>query len=267
MQQPFAAAMAAGLGLHTRRGKATTFAAGGEWVAIHCGQNDEHLKNAGLLAKVRALWPDCPSDNELRAQQRCVLGIAHFVDGGCDASAAAKHDFFLQNYDCSKPVAWRADAARCCSTPLPYPKGNLQVWHLTRGGFAEALSSADALLALVARDGAAASSSAFAVKMEEAPAGVKFETKSAVKSEVPVAVTKRASASGKKRATAATTGQGLAEDANDAAAGKVSKRGIKRELDDLGPMEMYRPKHRGATVTAVISKGPPAPRAPRGRFQ
>ena len=38
----------------------------------------------------------------------------------------------------------------------------------------------------------------------------------------------------------------------------MSKR--KKELDDLGPIETYGPRHRGATVTARVDSGPPAPR-------
>jgi hypothetical protein len=36
-----------------------------------------------------------------------------------------------------------------------------------------------------------------------------------------------------------------------------------RELDWLGPIILYGPRHRGATVTARIDAGPRAPRAPR----
>ena len=142
MQQPFAAAMAAGIGLFTRRGKPTALAPGGEWVAVHCGQNDEHIRNPQLMREIRAAWPACPSDAALRAGQRSILGLAHFVDGACDARAAAAKDRFLALYDCSKPVAWRADAARACAAPLPYPKGNLQLWHLQREGFTTASDGA-----------------------------------------------------------------------------------------------------------------------------
>lgn len=137
MQQPFAAAMVAGVGLFTRRGKPIAFAKGGEWIAIHCGQNEEHLKNMDLMKDIRQMWPACPDTETLRAGQRSVLGIAHFVDGACDAKVAAASDSFLARYDCTKPVAWRADSARACAAPLPYPKGNLQVWHLQKHGFSE----------------------------------------------------------------------------------------------------------------------------------
>jgi hypothetical protein len=142
MQQPFAAAMAAGVGLYTRRGKPTALAPGGEWVAVHCGQNDEHVKNPQLMREIRRAWPACPSDAALRAGQRSILGVAHFVDGACDARAASAKDAFLALYDCSKPVAWRADAARACAAPLPYPKGNLQLWHLLGEGFTRASDGA-----------------------------------------------------------------------------------------------------------------------------
>ena len=39
---------------------------------------------------------------------------------------------------------------------------------------------------------------------------------------------------------------------------------MSRELRDLGPVQPYRPRHRGATVTALLSSGPPAPRRPVG---
>jgi hypothetical protein len=96
MQQPFAAAMVAGQGLYTRRGKPTKFKSGGEWVAVHCGQNSEHLNNTPLMEKVRERWPACPSDEELKQQQRCVLGVAHFVDGAVPAKEA-ESDFYLAN--------------------------------------------------------------------------------------------------------------------------------------------------------------------------
>lgn len=119
MQQPFAAAMAAGVGLFTRRGKPAAFPPGGEWIAIHCGQNDEHLRNVPLMNEIRRVWPACPTDAALRAGQRSVLGVAHFVEGSCDAKKAAATDVFLARYDCTKPVAWRADSARESSAPLP----------------------------------------------------------------------------------------------------------------------------------------------------
>ena len=169
MQQPYAAAMVAGEGLYTRRGKSTSFASGGEWVAIHCGQNSEHLNNATVMKAIRARWPACPSDAELRAQQRCLLGAARFVDGCVDAKAASKGDFFLANYDCAKPVAWRADGARACPRPLPYPKGQLQVWHLARGGFADAADAA----AIVALAKGGTGGGAVKVKQEEGAAGPK----------------------------------------------------------------------------------------------
>lgn len=137
MQQPFAAALANGICLYTRRGKPTTFPASGEVVGVHCGQNDEHLRNGALMREVRRVWPGCPTDEALRAGQRSILGVARFVDGACDARAAAKTDPVLALYACTKPVAWRADAARACAAPLPYPKGNLQLWHVAEGGFAD----------------------------------------------------------------------------------------------------------------------------------
>jgi hypothetical protein len=158
MQQPFAAAMAAGRGMYTRRGKPAAFAPSGEWVAIHCGQNDEHLKNAALMRDIRRVWPGCPPDEALRAGQRSILGVARFVDGACDAKAAAAGDVFLARYDCSKPTAWRADSARACATPLSYPKGNLQLWHLLKGGFARPAEGA--LLLGLARAAAGAASGA-----------------------------------------------------------------------------------------------------------
>ena len=155
MQQPYAAAMVHGQGLYSRRGKAVRFADEGEWVAIHCGQSTEHLKNSTLMAAVREHWPSCPSDEDLRAQQKCIIGLARFVDGDVDATAAAKDDFYLAGYDCSKPVAWRADSARCITWPLSYPKGQLQVWHVCRGGFADG-ADAEGLLSLAREDGSAA---------------------------------------------------------------------------------------------------------------
>jgi len=156
MQQPFAAAMAHGVGLFTRRGKPAKWAAGGEWVAVHCGGNGEHLKNTKLMAEVREEWPECPADDELRAQQKHLLGVAHFVDGDCDARAAERQCFFLRRYDCTKKSAWRADASRPCTHPVAYPRGALQVWHLYEEGFADAAEAEQVLdLAGGARAGAA----------------------------------------------------------------------------------------------------------------
>jgi len=45
--------------------------------------------------------------------------------------------FFLQRYDCTKSTAWSANKAVPVSGTgaVPYPKGNLQVWHLYAEGF------------------------------------------------------------------------------------------------------------------------------------
>jgi len=240
MQQPYAAAMAAGRGLYTRRGKATKFPDGGEWIAVHCGQNDEHLQNHATMQQIREEWPECPSDGDLRAQQRCLLGVVHMVDGNVAASTAAKTDAFLANYDCCKPVAWRADAARSCERPLPYPKGNLQVWHLTQSGFA-ASEDAAVILELVG--------SAVDVKAE-----VKTEMKEEVEPEVKAEAEAKAAKvpRGEKRA-----GPPGGDDAEPKAEPKA-----RREIAGLGPTQTYRPAHRGATVAARKSAGPRAPRRP-----
>ena len=144
LQQPFAAAMAAGIGLYTRRGKPTAFSKG-EWVAVHCGQSEEHLKNARLMQEIRRAWPACPTDEALRAGQRSILGLAHFVDGACNAAQAAAACPILKHYSCTKPTAWRADSARACAAPLAYPKGNLQLWHLSKSGFSKPADCAELL--------------------------------------------------------------------------------------------------------------------------
>ena len=248
MQQPFAAAMVAGQGLYTRRGKATAFDSAGEWVAVHCGQNDEHLKNAALMEQVRIRWPACPSEEELRGQQKCLLGVARFIDGDVSASTAEKTDFFLAHYDCCKPVAWRADMARAACVPVSYPKGNLQVWHLKSNGFTNGPADAEAILALTGRtfdDGKAVNGSAKEDK---------------VKVEEPEQQARKGST---QRAApwldAAVKTESVKEDEDEKA--PAPKR-VKKELAGLGPMQTYRPKHRGATVTAFKSSGPPAPRNP-----
>ena len=148
MQQPFAAAMAHGQTMYTRRGKPAKFhGEEGEWIAIHCGSNKEHVKNSQLMARVREHWPECPSDEELLAQQKTVVGLARFVDGNVCARAAERADFFVSVYDCKKASAWRTDAAIACARPLSYPKGALQVWHLYSDGFADSAGEAE-LLAL-----------------------------------------------------------------------------------------------------------------------
>lgn len=163
MQQPFAAAMVAGEGLYTRRGRSVAFgkgvatacvdeATGGEWVAVHCGRNDVHLRNKSLMAAVRKHWPSCPSDEELRRGQACLLGVVRIVDGGVDMKRdpGANSCFYLARYDCSKPFAWRADCGRAFAEPIAYPRGQVQVWHIKRGGFTGANPREDAfaLLAL-----------------------------------------------------------------------------------------------------------------------
>ena len=44
---------------------------------------------------------------------------------------------FLNRYECSKKVAWRADEGRALNEPVSYPKGNLQVWHVVEEGFGD----------------------------------------------------------------------------------------------------------------------------------
>ena len=98
MQQPYAAAMVAGKGLYTRRGQPKTFTEGGEWIAIHCGQNNTHL-NPITMPRIRKAWPECPSDDVLRKGQRSILGIARFVDSVWAAIPPASTDPLLANYD------------------------------------------------------------------------------------------------------------------------------------------------------------------------
>ena len=188
-----------------------------------------------------------------------MLGVARFVDGSVKASTAERSDVFLQRYDCTKPVCWRADAARACVQPIPYPKGQLQVWHLTRGGFTGKHTDAAAILALASETGgatgAADGATAAAAKVKEEPM--------VEGSKVPWG----------KRCTVEGVGavrEGDAGASQDVGGGKrvkvelrkvEQKRGT-RELSGLGPMEPRRPLHRGATVTALVSSGPPAPRKP-----
>ena len=191
MQQPFAAAMVHGQGMFTRRGRSVAFGAGaanacvdgssnGEWVAVHCGRNNVHLNNKSLMKEVRAHWPACPSDSELKAAQACIVGIVRIVDGGVDmkTDAAARGCFFLNRYDCSKRFAWRADLGRTLPRPVAYPKGQVQVWHLKAGGFTGTDPAGDvaSLLALAKGGGAVkdepgtASGATAVVKSEQAGA-------------------------------------------------------------------------------------------------
>jgi len=146
MQQPFAAAMAHGKGLYTRRGRATRFGPAAnnsfvdgkaEWVAIHCGRNNEHLRNKKLMKEIREHWPECPSDSELKAAQSCIVGVARVVEGDIvlAESRPAQTDFFISRYVCSKKFAWRADKGVAISPPIAYPRGQVQVWHLKDSGF------------------------------------------------------------------------------------------------------------------------------------
>ena len=118
------------------------------------------------MSAVRKHWPACPSDAQLHQQQRCILGIAHFVDGALPAtSGPAAEDFFLQNYTCTKTSAWRADAASPCAEPLSFPKGALQLWRVYRQGFADAADEKKLLGLLVKQEKKAA------VKKEKAAPG------------------------------------------------------------------------------------------------
>jgi hypothetical protein len=137
MQQPFAAAMVCGMGKFTRRGKCVDFGPSGEWIAIHCGANDTHLKNAKLMKEVRAHWPDCPSDADLKASQKHLIGVSHFIDGAVDSSGEeAGSCFFVKHYPaCSKKFAWRADYTVPSKVPVAYPKGQVQIWHIYKEGF------------------------------------------------------------------------------------------------------------------------------------
>ena len=74
LQQPFASAMVHGHNTFTRRGKATSFAEDGEWVAIHCGSNNAHMNNPSTMAKIREAWPECPTDDKLKQGMKCILG-------------------------------------------------------------------------------------------------------------------------------------------------------------------------------------------------
>ena len=180
MQQPFAAAMVAGVGLFSRRGRATRFGDigknsakertfgptdGSEWIAIHCGQNNEHLRNKPLMKRVREFWPDCPPDEELISAQKCLLGVALFVDGAVPGPVASKQCAILREYPCSKPVAWRAATARALAAPAPYPKGQVQVWHVYKEGFTS--SSADSKKVLALTKGALKNLKNFDVKAEK----------------------------------------------------------------------------------------------------
>ena len=139
MQQPYAAAMAAGVCHYTRRGKATSFhGVSEEWVAIHCGSNDEHLKNKDAMAAIRRAWPDCPDDATLKAGQRHFLGFARFQDSVPASAKGPTQCAFMQQYLCSKPFCWRADAGSALPRPIPYPKGNLQIWNVYDDAFGNA---------------------------------------------------------------------------------------------------------------------------------
>jgi hypothetical protein len=138
MQQPFAAAMVHGQGLFTRRGKPVSFGEEGEWLAIHCGANDTHLKNESLMEEVRAQWPECPSNEDLKAAQKHLVGVANFVETVGSTAKEAKGDFFVSHYpECSKKFAWRASSAVPCKMPVHYPKGQVQIWHVCEEGFGD----------------------------------------------------------------------------------------------------------------------------------
>ena len=69
---------------------------------------------------------------------KSLLGFARFVDGGCSmTSTECRQDPFLQSYPCEKAYAWKADGVRAVpfQAPVPYPKGQLQIWHVTAEGF------------------------------------------------------------------------------------------------------------------------------------
>ena len=109
---------------------------------------------------------------------------------------AAAGDFYLQAYDCAKSFAWRADAAVACSKLMPYPRGNLQVWHLTEEGFAET-SDAHHVLGLVAS----------AVASPPGLAAVKQEVKQEVKSEPQVKAEPSTKPSGRRASSGAAGGR------------------------------------------------------------
>jgi hypothetical protein len=138
MQQPYAAAMAAGVGLFSRRGKVANFPPGGEWLAIHCGQNNEHIDNEAKMAKIRKHWPGCPSDQELRAGQKSILGLALFTESVPATQPPASTDPLLSMYDCSKPVAWSASKSVALDSPVSYPSGQVQIWKTKGEKFGEA---------------------------------------------------------------------------------------------------------------------------------
>ncbi len=253
MQQPFAAAMAAGVGLYTRRGKTTTFADGGEWIAIHCGANEEHLLNASLMAAVRAEWPDCPNDASLRAGMKCVLGVARFVSGSDDARGpAAARDPFLSRYECSKAVAWRADSARPCSAPMPYAKGQLQVWRLKAGGF-ENRSDASSLLALsrgAVDDGGAAAADA-------APSSLPLVKTEAADGPPPPASTAPTPAAGTKRKATEPSDAGVKSERTTAALPPPpSEAALKRRACEVVALAFQYDKKKMARCTKGCEEAP-----------
>mmetsp|Transcript_14197 Transcript_14197/g.16462 ORF Transcript_14197/g.16462 Transcript_14197/m.16462 type:complete len:243 (+) Transcript_14197:242-970(+) len=138
LQQPYAAAVASGVCNYSRRGKETKFANDSEWVAIHCGSNNVHLKNQKAMAAIRITWPECPSDEELCASQKHILGFARFIGCVPANSEGPKTCPFMKEYQCSKAFCWEANAGVPLKNPISYPKGNLQIWNLYDDGFTNA---------------------------------------------------------------------------------------------------------------------------------
>jgi hypothetical protein len=153
MQQPYAAAMCAGMCRFTRRGKATNFGADGEWIAVHVGSNNEHLNNKSAMVEIRKHWPDCPSDDELKASQKHIIGFARFRNGSVGALEKGPRDcVFMQQYKCHKPFCWETDQGYTLQKSISYPKGQLQIWHVYDEGFGDASESGDGFLKSVADD-------------------------------------------------------------------------------------------------------------------
>jgi len=134
VQQPFAAALVAGVKTVENRGFAIKLPPEGEWLAIHCGANMKHLKDKAVMDRVRANWAGCPSNKELEKGAKTILGFVHFSASKLLSDPEIRSNPWA-GFPCTKGYCWQASRAVACEAPPSYSPGQLQVWHVYAEGF------------------------------------------------------------------------------------------------------------------------------------
>lgn len=137
VQQPFAAAIMAGVKDVENRHYAVSLSMGGAddgdgadsglWVAVHVGKNDRWLKNAAVMKRVRKLWPGLPNDDALRKDFGRIVGVCHLCDVAARSEAVARGWGDWVGLPCENEFVWRIDGVIPVEKPFAH-RGQLRVW-------------------------------------------------------------------------------------------------------------------------------------------